>query len=371
MTTRVERVQGAMHDAGIDLSVVGPGADMAYLTGAIPHPDERLCLLLVGPERLAFVMPALNADEVRGQTDAPFHTHADEDGPQAALRAALEHVGAARARRMAVEDGMRSDFTLLVQEALPGVETRLLGELVAPIRSRKDRAELDILRRNARQADEAVLAVAAAARVGSSERALADVALEHFRRLGARPGFAIVGSGPNGAFPHHASGDRRLEPGDAVVVDVGGAFGGYCSDITRMLVVGEPSGRYREVHDVVERAVAAALAAVRPGARGRDVDRAARSVIEEAGYGPRFVHRTGHGIGMTGHEPPYLTATSEVVLEEGMTHSVEPGIYLPGEFGVRLEEIVVVTASGCEVLSSLARDALVVPTAASAGRGDG
>ncbi len=361
MTTRVTRVQEAMHEAGVDLAVVGPGADMAYLTGARPHPDERLCLLLIGRERLAFVMPALNADEVRAQTDERLHTHADEEGPEGALRAALADVGAEAAVELAVEDAMRSDFTLTVQEALPGSRTRRFGELLAPIRARKEFDEIALLRRNAAQADDAIRAVAAYARAGVTERELANVAQERFRSLGAQPSFAIVGSGPNGAFPHHATGDRPLQEGDAVVVDVGATWEGYCSDITRMVVVGEPSARYLEIHAVVDRAVAAALAAVRPGARARDVDRAARQVIEAAGYGPRFVHRTGHGIGMTGHEPPYLTATSDVVLEAGMTHSVEPGIYLPGEFGVRLEEIVAVTASGCVVLSDLPRDPIVVP----------
>jgi Xaa-Pro aminopeptidase len=361
MTTRVERVQQAMHEAGVDLAALGPGADMTYLTGVRPHPDERLCLLLIGRERLAFVMPSLNADEARTQTDLRLHTHADEDGPDGALRAALDDVGAREAALLAVEDAMRSDFTLSVQEALPGCRTRRLGELLAPIRARKEPEEIALLRRNAAQADDAIRAVAAHARAGVTERELANVAQERFRSLGASPSFAIIGSGPNGAFPHHATGERSLRAGDVVVVDVGATWGDYCSDITRMLVVGEPSARYLEVHAVVDRAVAAALAAVRPGARGRDVDRAARRVIEAAGFGPRFVHRTGHGIGMTGHEAPYLTATADVVLEAGMTHSVEPGIYLPGEFGVRLEEIVAVTASGCVVLSNLPRDPIVVP----------
>jgi Xaa-Pro aminopeptidase len=360
MTTRIERLQASMRDGRTDLCAVGPGADMAYLCGARPHPDERLCLLLVGPDAQALVMPALNADEVRSQTDVAMHTHADEAGPQAALQAAVRAVGAEGAQLVAVEDAMRTDFTLTLLEAFPGALPRRLSELLAPLRARKDDAELAALRVSAAQADDAIRAVAAAARVGVSERDVALAAQASFRAAGAEPAFGIVGSGPNGAHPHHASGDRTLAPGDAVVVDVGATFEGYCSDITRMLVMGEPSARYREVHEVVERAVQAALAAVRPGARGREVDQAARRVIEEAGFGPNFLHRTGHGIGMSGHEPPYLTATSETVLEAGMTHSVEPGIYLPGEFGVRLEEVVVVTDDGCEVLSRLPRDPIVI-----------
>jgi Xaa-Pro aminopeptidase len=361
VTTRLERLRAFMGEAGVDLAVMGPAADMAYLVGARPHPDERLCLLLVGRRGLGLLVPALNADEVAGQTDLALHTHADEEGPGAALARALVAGGGGGVRVVAFEDGMRTDFALTVLEALPGAAARRLGPLTGALRVVKDADELSALRRNAGQADEAVRAAVAAARAGVSEREVADAAERRFRELGARPQFGIVGSGPNGAFPHHATGERRLAPGDAVVLDVGASSEGYCSDITRMLVVGEPTARYRHVHGVVERAVQAALAAVRPGALGRDVDRAARAVIEEAGFGPRFVHRTGHGIGMMGHEAPYLTATADVVLEPGMTHSVEPGIYLPGEFGVRLEEIVVVTEGGCEVLSRLARDPIVVP----------
>jgi Xaa-Pro aminopeptidase len=174
--------------------------------------------------------------------------------------------------------------------------------------------------------------------------------------------FIIVASGPNGAFPHHHSGSRRLQAGDAVVIDIGGRLEGYSSDITRMAFVGEPTDRYREIHAIVEQALQAGLAAARPGAVAADVDRASRSVIEAAGYGEYFVHRTGHGLGLSTHERPYIRAdvTGEV-LREGTVFSVEPGIYLPGEFGVRLEEIVTLTADGCERFSGLDRDVRIVP----------
>ncbi len=360
MSQRITRLRAAMTQAGVDLAAVGPGADLAYLSGAKPHPDERLCLLLVGPAGESMVVPKLNADEVRGQTAITMHTHDDAESPLGALKAALQDVGAEAAKEVAIEDGMRADFGLDLLDVLPQAKLLRLSRWLGPIRAKKDATELAALRRNAAQADAAVQALAAAARVGMTERQLADVARAAFTELGARPTFSIVGAGANGAFPHHATSDRVIVEGDAVVVDVGGASEGYCSDITRMLFFGQPSERYLHVHGVVERAVQAALAAVRPGARAHEVDDAARAVITEAGFGPRFTHRVGHGIGMTGHELPYLTASSQLLLEEGMTHSVEPGIYLEGEFGIRLEEIVAVGADGPEVFSKLSRDPIVV-----------
>ncbi|MHB8765766.1 MAG: M24 family metallopeptidase [Deferrisomatales bacterium] len=168
--------------------------------------------------------------------------------------------------------------------------------------------------------------------------------------------FAIVAAGPNGASPHHEPGERVVGPGDGIVVDFGGPLGGYGCDVTRCFAVGDPGAEYRRVHQVVRQAQQAGLDAVRPGASAQDVDRACRRVIAEAGYGPFFVHRTGHGIGLEGHEHPYLVEGNDLVLEEGMTFSVEPGVYLPGRFGVRIEDVAVVTADGCRRLNLAPRD---------------
>jgi Xaa-Pro aminopeptidase len=200
-----------------------------------------------------------------------------------------------------------------------------------------------------------------ACRLGVTELAVARAADEGFRQAGAPEVMAtIVGSGPNSAFPHHHSSSRTLQNGEPVLFDLGSRVDGYCSDITRMAFLGSPTVRYREIHGVVEAAVAAALAAIKPGVPVSAVDLAARQAIERAGYGEQFVHRTGHGIGLSGHEPPSIAHTNALPLEEGMAFSVEPGIYLPGEFGVRLEEIVVVSRGGCDVLSRLRRDVVAL-----------
>ena len=169
-----------------------------------------------------------------------------------------------------------------------------------------------------------------------------------------------MGAGGNGAFPHHQTGDTVLQSGDAVVMDIGGGMDGYSSDITRMAVIGTPPDGYGEIHAIVEAAVQAAMAAARPGVMAHVVDDAARGVITDAGYGDYFVHRTGHGMGLEIHEQPYLTSASETVLDTGMVFSIEPGIYLPGRFGIRLEDIVILRPDGPEIFSELPRDLKVI-----------
>ncbi|MEC8197030.1 MAG: M24 family metallopeptidase, partial [Pseudomonadota bacterium] len=231
---------------------------------------------------------------------------------------------------------------------------------VGALRMRKDDAAYRALKKNAQIADSALKAAWAMMKPGLREEEVGTAIKDSFLSQGAKPLFGIVGAGANGAFPHHQTGETVLKPGDAVVMDIGAGSEGYSSDITRMAVIGHPPEGYTEVHDVVERAVRAALAAAKPGVAAKIVDQAARDVIAEAGYGEYFVHRTGHGLGTEVHEPPYITASSETILDEGMVFSIEPGIYLPGRFGIRLEEIVILRKDGPEILSDLPRDLVII-----------
>lgn len=353
---RLAHLREAMKAERADLVALAPGSHMDWLIGFHPHPDERPCLLLVGPEREAFLMPALNAEGTRENTDIAFHNWADADGPAAALATALADVGATQARSVVLDETMRADFALLLLGALPQARHAFTDRTLGRLRMVKDEGEIAKLKMNAAIADRAMLAAFAAIRPGMSEKELAQVVRGHFGSEGAAAAFWIVGGGPNGAFPHHQTGERRLEEGDAVVIDIGGRKDGFPSDMTRMAAVGRPPEGYGQIHTIVEKAVQAALRAARPGVTAREVDAAARQAIADAGYGEYFVHRTGHGLGIDIHEPPYITATSETVLEEGVVFSIEPGIYLPGRFGIRLEEIVVLRADGPEILSSLPRD---------------
>jgi Xaa-Pro aminopeptidase len=358
---RLAALRRRMQETGADLVALGPGAHMQWLLGFHPHPDERPCLLLVGAEEETFLMPALNAEGTRAHTDISFHTWTDAEGPEGALALALREVRASGAHKVALDETMRADFALLLLDHLPKARHGFAAETVGRLRMRKDEVEYAALKASAAIADRAMQKGFAAIRPGMSESELAGEIRAHFLAEGATPAFSIIGSGPNGAFPHHQTGDRRLQEGDAVVIDIGGIRNGFPSDITRMAAVGRPPEGYKELHAIVERAVRAAMATARPGAKAREVDAAARAIITAAGFGEYFVHRTGHGLGIEVHEPPYITATSETVLEEGMVFSIEPGIYLPGRFGIRLEEIVILRKDGPEIFSSLVRDLFVAP----------
>jgi Xaa-Pro aminopeptidase len=357
---RADRVRRLMTEHKIDVLAVSPGDDLRYLLGYSPTADERPCYFMIAEAGTAFVVPSLNAAQAEGHVRVPMFTYTDADGPAKAIAAARSALGGGAPRRLGVGDTMRADFVLALQAAYPNARLALASEAIAPVRMRKEPDEIEALKRSAAHADQAVRDVWAACRAGVSETELADVAAASFRRSGSQELlFTGIASGPNGAFPHHHPGGRRLAAGDSVTIDVGGRLDGYASDITRAACVGAPSARYREVHAAVEAAVAAAIEAIRPGVPLRDVDLAARRVIERAGFGSNFVHRVGHGLGISGHELPSVTHENTMPVDEGFVFSVEPGIYLPGELGVRLEEIVYVDRARAHRLSALPRDVYV------------
>lgn len=354
---RLSRLRSIMQRERVDIAALAPGAHMAWLLNVRPHADERACIAVISQEREAFLMPALEADSVRKQTDCTFYTWTDDQGPEAALNALIADFGAAGFSGLALDECMRADHAALVTDALPGLQRQFTASTIGALRMRKDEDEYASLKRNARQADAALQAAWETMTPGMTELEVAQVVRGTFADMGAQPLFSIVGAGRNGAFPHHHTGDTKLQSGDAVVMDVGAGFEGYSSDITRMVLLGDGPPGYADIHTVVDNAVEAALAAARPGVKAHVVDDAARAVITKAGYGEFFFHRTGHGLGTEVHEPPYITASSQTVLDEGMVFSIEPGIYLPDRFGLRLEEIVILRADGPEILSELPRDA--------------
>lgn len=358
MTQTVQRLallREKMQETSTDLVALGPGPHMQWLLGYHPHPDERPCLLCVSRHDTALLMPALNADGARPHTDLEFFEWADADGPDNAFRRLLSSLQADNATRIVLDETMRADFAALVQDALPNATRDFTATTVGALRMCKDASEYQHLKANALIADQAMQTGWQHMKAGMKEIEVAEVIRASFTQQGAKPLFNIVGCGGNGAFPHHHTGDSVLSRGDAVVMDIGGGMNDYSSDITRMAVVGEPPQGYQEVHDIVEAAVAAAMLAAKPGVPAKAVDAAARQVITDAGYGEYFVHRTGHGLGIEIHEQPYLTSVSETILQEGMVFSIEPGIYLQGRFGIRLEDIVILRADGPEILSELPR----------------
>jgi len=377
---RLEGARVATAAAGLDALLVGVGADLQYLTGYAARPLERLTLLVVPASPTApitLVCPRLEATPARacpaaaGGAVAIATWEETEDPMLLVARLVGSAVGGA-ARSAAVSDGLRAAFLLGFQLVLPEARFTLASTVLRGLRMRKDADEVALLRDAAHAADRVVAAIAAGRLVGRTED---DVAREVRDRLVAegheQAEFWIVASGPNSASPHHEGGDRVIGAGEPIVIDIGGTLGGYGSDITRTVWVtgGDPSRgpdpEFRRLYDVLQDAQAAATAAVRPGISAEAVDAAARDRITAAGFGPYFIHRTGHGIGLEGHEDPYIVAGNTERLDEGMAFSVEPGIYLEGRlgarrFGARIEDIVICGADGPVVLNEQTRDLLVV-----------
>ncbi|WP_428645529.1 M24 family metallopeptidase [Roseibium sp.] len=356
---RLAALRERMAATGTDLVAIGPSSHMIYLAGLDPHGDERPVMLLVAPGHAGFLMPALNVDSARQKTDLPFFPWRDDDGPDAALADLLKASDLPANPSVVIDETMRADFALLLLDALPGASRRFTDDTVGFLRARKDDAEYRLLKASAVLNDKAAQAGFDALKPGITEEEVAAVIRDVYKAAGASPVFTSICFAGNGAFPHHHTGQTQLKAGDAVLIDIGGRLDGYPSDMTRVGYFGAPSEEFEKVYAVVESAVQAALAAAKPGVTAKMIDKAARDVITEAGYGDCFPHRTGHGLGIDIHEPPYMTATSETVLDEGMVFSIEPGIYLPGKFGLRLEEIVILRADGAEILSDMPRDAVI------------
>ncbi|RME85347.1 MAG: peptidase M24 family protein, partial [Caldilineae bacterium] len=263
-------------------------------------------------------------------------------------------------RRLAFDGATRADFLMPLLEVAQPDRVMPAAGLIAPLRARKSADEIEALQRAAAQADRAMQAAVDACEPGITEAEVAWITEAAFRKDGAQKvEFTLIASGPNGAFPHHHSGSRKLQKGDAVIIDIGASLDGYVSDITRQVFLGEPPAEYLRVYDAVLAANQAGRAAVRPGVAAQEVDRAARGVLTDAGYGEYFVHRTGHGLGMEVHEPPWIMEGNEETLDIGMVFSVEPGVYLPGRFGVRIEDIVVVTETGVRNLTGFQHELVI------------
>jgi Xaa-Pro aminopeptidase len=356
---RLARAREQMVGAGVDALLLSVGADLPYLTGYEAMPLERVTMLVVPRDGEAtLVVPRLEAPRVVEQPDVFSVAPWDETDDPIAEIAALVGSGAGT---VAIGARTWARFVLGLQDALPGAHFRNATEVIAPLRMRKDATEIERLQAAAHAVDRVAVEMREQPFAGRTEadvhRELTDRILEHGHQ---RVNFAIVGSGPNGASPHHEASGRVIGEGDVVVCDFGGTMRGYCSDITRVFVIGEPAAEVCDAYAVLAEAQARAVAAATTGTACAAVDAAARDVIEAAGFGKHFVHRTGHGIGLEEHEEPYIVAGNAQPLEPGHAFSVEPGIYFPGRFGLRLEDIVVATESGPLRLNEASRELAVV-----------
>jgi len=347
--------------AGLDGLVITPGYDLRYLIGSRAQTFERLTALVIPAGGTAtLVVPRLELAALRESAAADLGVKVRDwvDGEDPYRLVA----GALGGRACAVTDSMPA-LHLLPLAGVLGIPPVLATGVLAPLRMAKDAAEIDVLRTAGAAIDRVHARVPQLLRPGRTEAQVAADITEAIVAEGhSEAAFIIVGSGPNGADPHHECSDRELQPGDIVVVDIGGPVEpGYNSDCTRTYSLGEPSTEIAAQYAVLQRAQAAAVAAVRPGVSAQDIDAAARDVLAEAGLAEYFVHRTGHGIGLSVHEEPYIVAGNDLPLAEGMAFSVEPGIYIPGRWGARIEDIVIVTADGASPMNARPHELTVVP----------
>lgn len=338
---RLDAAVAAVAGSGFDALVVGVGPDLEYLTGYSAHELERWNALVVAPDRIpTMLMPRLEAPGFPPLAGVEVRDWLDGDDALGALFDLLGDVA-----RVAVSDTMRAHFVVPIMQGRPDLELGLASSVIGPLRVVKSDAERRLLAESGRCADLVTTDVMEGRipLVGRTEREVASEIRDRLVAAGLDTAeFAIVGSGPNSASPHHAPGDRVIEPGEVVLFDIGGRLGGYHSDTTRCVHTGPIPPEIAEAWSVLAEAHEAAVAAARVGNSCQDVDRAARAVIAEAGYGDLFIHRTGHGIGLQGHEAPYIVEGNAAPLQDGHAFSIEPGIYVAGEWGIRLEDIVVV-----------------------------
>jgi Xaa-Pro aminopeptidase len=360
--TRIHRAAREAADRGLDALLITPSPDYAYLLGYRAPAMERLtCLVVPADGDPVLVLPRLEQPLALHELgvladDLEVVPWDETDDP---IRIVQRLVGAAL--RVGVQDQMWARFALRLRAALDPAQLVEAGPTMSALRAVKSDEEIARLRAAAAAADDAMRSIAAEPLSGRRESEVSGRIRELLLAAGHdEAGFAIVASGPNAASPHHVAGDRRIQAGDAIVLDIGGVLGGYCSDTSRTAFVGDPDPAFVALYGVLREAQAAACEAVLPGVPAAEIDAVARGIITEAGYGDAFIHRTGHGIGMETHEEPYLVSSNEAPLLAGHAFSVEPGIYIRDRWGARIEDIVVCTESGGERLNTSSTELLIV-----------
>lgn len=364
---RQARLEEAITAHGFDALALNPGSSLTYLTGLGFHLMERPVTAIFAPgQPVTVILPELERLKLEGLS-FPVRSFAFGEDPARwpdAFAAALQAAGVSR-QKIAVEPTRLRFLELRMLEAAAPAASFVSGEaLLSALRISKDEQEVAAMRTAVEIAQQALQATLPFVQPGKTERQIAAELTLQLLRHGSEPEMAfspIVSGGPNSANPHASPSDRPLQTGDLLVIDWGAIYHGYVSDLTRTFAIGPVDAEYTRIAEIVKAANAAGRLAAGPGVAAQEVDRAARDVIEQAGYGQYFTHRTGHGIGLEGHEPPYMREGNDLALQPGMAFTVEPGIYLPGRNGVRIEDNVVITVGGAETLSNLPRELITLP----------
>lgn len=350
--SRLLSLNSALDAWGIDAFLAWHPVTMGYLHNFHEGAIERfMALCLHRDGRSAIICPSLSATQAARAGIQDIRSWRDGEDPLALFMQLAEEWGL-KSAIIAVDDEMPAHMLLAMQMALPAALFRTGGEILGSLMRVKSNEELDLLRRAAKIADEAYVALLGQIEAGMTERQVDHVLRNEMARLGGEPTFCIIAAGANGAEPHHLSDDTRLAVGDVVIMDFGCHVEGYQSDVTRTIAIGSASDEAKQVYRIVYDAHMAGRRAIGPSVPAEHIDAAARTVIADAGYGEYFMHRLGHGIGRKGHEEPFIIAGNSSPVEVGHCFSIEPGIYLPGKYGVRIENIVTVSADGHESLNT-------------------
>lgn len=355
-TSRIRRVVDAMGRMGLRQTLISAPASLFYLTGKWIYPGERMVALYLN-DQSDVRLYANRLFALTGTVDIPLVEYDDTEDCVQLLADDL------MPGKIGIDKDWPSRFAIRLLDARDDLKPVIGSPCIDQTRLYKDEKELELMRVSSLKNDQTILKTIQQLKPGLTESQVGDIYLKESAALGSSgPSFEpLICFGPNCAEPHHVTDQTSLKAGDAVILDVGLTWQSYCSDMTRTVFMGKATDEQKRVYDLVRAANAAGRAAVHPGVLMKDIDRAARRVIEDAGYGKYFIHRTGHGIGLEVHEFPDVSASSEAVAKPGMCFSVEPGIYLPGQFGVRVEDLVAVTEDGCETLNKAPRDLVEIP----------
>lgn len=354
---RIRKVNQLMEQNACDALIVTATPNVFYFTGKWIDPHERLMAVLIrlGKEPVVFAPSLHVGDFDSSKTECVFLNDGEDN--IGILAQYLEDTGT-----VSIDNTWQSANLLALMSKKPGLQFVASDQVLVPLRMIKDSQEIDIIRKSGYAANRVMEAIIPFVRPGVTELEIVEELKSLWKKedvfqLSFDPG---IGRGPNGASPHHSPNNSQVVHGDMVIIDMGGIVNHYCSDMTRTIAVGEASAKQREVYELVKAANEAAQKAIKPGVRLADIDLAARNVIEAGGYGPLFTHRTGHGLGIEIHEAPYVHKANDQLIVPGMVFSVEPGIYIPGEFGVRIEDIVIATEDGCESVNLVTKDLIIV-----------
>ncbi len=360
---RLDQIKDKMQEKDLDAVMLFPSANLYYMTGFETSASERLLLAVIPMDgEPFFIAPKLFEGQIRKEASIKeIIVWNDEENPYHILRSVLEEKNLTDSR-VAVDDTMWAEQLLHISQTITKLSFTQLGQLINSIREIKSQVEIDLIKKSSSIVDDVIEEMKKIIKPGMTEIEVAALMEYEMRKRGSEgPAFeTIVGSGFNGALPHYNAGERVIKSGEFVVLDFGATYKGYCSDTTRTLCVGEPTDKMEEVYNIVKKAQEIGIKTAKPGIKAKEIDKAVRSYIEQKGYGEYFTHRTGHGLGLQVHEEPYISGISETVLQPGMVFSIEPGIYLEGEFGVRIEDIVVVTEEGCERMNKTSKDLTVI-----------